>query len=603
MIIKPAEFTEAGPTGELWDVVTIREGWSKNGRYYSRAFLEDALSRGLFDGAPVGMWGDEGHHRGGLQGIAQRAGTVVGFIDQPRLQETEGRLEVVNRFRCTHSDTQRLLLESWKAGKRNLLGFSIHAGGQAFEGMAEGRRGLIAQRMDTLGELTLVRRPAAHGRFQELVASADLHVSPEVAALADQQTVIDNALMALRLSETDPVLVVSELKAIQDPVPELAQAIRELEAGSRTNAEKLLQAALDAITATLGGFQEEADAELAEIRKEAEQVELERVEWESMLKKATSAEEKALAEERLGKLRAMQERLLASVEKLFGPKAVDELREAVAQLLRCRRFPVRIMTAGTHEVTSRGDKEKRHRFTPALLRESATHFENLAVCLVGDRAKPETWRHIESELDFAEGVVGILKDVHFNARAEALDATLVSGWDWFDELVESMLPKGIGLSFEGYAPILPGTEMVESLTPRAVVVCQYPAARGFFLGGPEPRIQPPAPQDAEAQRYRRLHRQAELLEGQAAQLASTSAAASPIGRVHWATAMDVRSLREKARDLRASARCSADRRECLEKLERVRASRVHQPDLKRRLEFRIQELGRILDADERGLTA
>ena len=72
-----ARITEAADaTGKLWDVVIIREGWSLNGRYYSRQVLESAVTRRLFEGGKVC---DYGVGQGG-DGAEQVSSWVVGLL-------------------------------------------------------------------------------------------------------------------------------------------------------------------------------------------------------------------------------------------------------------------------------------------------------------------------------------------------------------------------------------------------------------------------------------------------------------------------------------------------------------------------------------------
>lgn len=173
-----ARITEAADaTGKLWDVVIIREGWSLNGRYYPRRVLEAAVERRLFEGGKVCDYGIDGDHdhiplsaREQVPGFVPSR-NIVGLLSDVRDTAEGDRYVIAARFTCTHASTQTLLAESWRAGHKDFLGFSIDATGDCQRGTAEGRTGWIVESIDHVFETTLVSDPAAGGRLERLVAS------------------------------------------------------------------------------------------------------------------------------------------------------------------------------------------------------------------------------------------------------------------------------------------------------------------------------------------------------------------------------------------------------------------------------------------------
>ena len=170
---------DVGPRGSLWDIVLIQEGWSLNGRYYSRGALEGAVQKHLFEGSKICDYGygqKDDHDHIPLDVREQIPGgvparNIIGFVDDVRGEERGGRFQIVGRFHCTDAHRRELLSESWEAGHRDFLGFSIDAVGAIKTGVAEGRRGYIVESIDHVFETTLVSEPAAGGRLARLVAS------------------------------------------------------------------------------------------------------------------------------------------------------------------------------------------------------------------------------------------------------------------------------------------------------------------------------------------------------------------------------------------------------------------------------------------------
>jgi hypothetical protein len=168
---------EGLPPGSIWEVVLIREGWSKNGVYYTREALAQAVP--LFEGSAAQYYAWSGGEAAHLP-VYERgesdegpAGNNVGVYRNVRTREADGRLEVAAEFVVTHPVFAEQMRRYALAGSRAPLGFSIDGRGHLEEGLAEGRRGPIVRTLTAILETTLVSNPAAGGRLDRLVAGLD----------------------------------------------------------------------------------------------------------------------------------------------------------------------------------------------------------------------------------------------------------------------------------------------------------------------------------------------------------------------------------------------------------------------------------------------
>lgn len=169
--------SEIRDEGKIWEIVAIQEGWSKNGIYWTRECLEKALP--LFDGAPVNVYQSDADgelvHLSAparqAQGGQAEGLNNAGFTAKPRLKQLPGgRWGVACDYHCTHDQVRETALQAKTAGVPCPLGFSIDGFAIFGEGVAEGRRGLIAITLESLSETTVVTRPAAGGQFARLIA-------------------------------------------------------------------------------------------------------------------------------------------------------------------------------------------------------------------------------------------------------------------------------------------------------------------------------------------------------------------------------------------------------------------------------------------------
>lgn len=163
--------------GRIWRVCVIREGWSKNKRYYPRDVLMATVP--LLEGASVALYActhtgaaaDHLARPARIEGEAP-AGNVAGLTANVAFEESgpEGP-GIYADFHVSSEDVRRLALASREAGVPCPLGLSIDATGMGEMGFAEGRQGLIVREIVEILETTLVSNPAAGGRLLRLVAS------------------------------------------------------------------------------------------------------------------------------------------------------------------------------------------------------------------------------------------------------------------------------------------------------------------------------------------------------------------------------------------------------------------------------------------------
>lgn len=166
--------------GRIWRVCLIREGWSKNKRYYGRDVLKAAVP--LFEGAAVALYrtdaqgfpvsADHLSRSGRMDGIEGPAGNVAGLTANVAFEESgPAGPGVYADFHCTSTEVRSLALAAQQAGVPCPLGLSIDATGTAEIGLAEGVSGLIVTQIFEVLETTLVSNPAAGGRLVRLIAS------------------------------------------------------------------------------------------------------------------------------------------------------------------------------------------------------------------------------------------------------------------------------------------------------------------------------------------------------------------------------------------------------------------------------------------------
>lgn len=254
----PLTEREGLPPGSIWECVLIREGWSKNGVYYTREALEQAVP--LFEGAAAQYYawggGEAPHLPTEARGDTDEApaGNNVGVYRNVHTRESSGRLEVVAEIVITHPVFQEQMRRYALAGSKAPLGFSIDGRGQLEDGMAEGRRGPIVRALTAILETTIVSNPAAGGRLDRLVAALDTTKPKEKKEMLKQwlrsrRLAAKKSLAGLETMSEAQVLheCIAELRLREDLglSAALSLAIDWLGAGKTEEVSQLLQKLVD----------------------------------------------------------------------------------------------------------------------------------------------------------------------------------------------------------------------------------------------------------------------------------------------------------------------------------------------------------------------
>ncbi|TXH55412.1 MAG: hypothetical protein E6Q97_08865 [Desulfurellales bacterium] len=168
--------------GSVWECDVIREGWSKNGVYYSRESLQQLLP--LLEGAPVQYYGWGSTKSGHIPQSARIEATGTdengpaanqgGVLANLCIADVDGRAVIRGYFVATHPILQEQLARHSSMGLgRPPMGLSIDARANTTMGIAEGRAGIVPSEFTAALEVTVVTTPAAGGGLRRLVASSD----------------------------------------------------------------------------------------------------------------------------------------------------------------------------------------------------------------------------------------------------------------------------------------------------------------------------------------------------------------------------------------------------------------------------------------------
>ncbi|KKL69715.1 hypothetical protein LCGC14_2112150, partial [marine sediment metagenome] len=170
-----------GKEGKEWDVVLISVGWSKNGKYYAREVLKAGVPK--FEGIKACMhrFGDSLDHLTddaeqrrpsgySANTIGWYQGVHFGTYKDKSGKIREGilaRLHVLEGMKTIREN----LRDAWLGGRMNIYQLSIDARGEAVEGQAEGKSGLIVKNIEEVNSTDVVSEGAAGGEFIRLAAS------------------------------------------------------------------------------------------------------------------------------------------------------------------------------------------------------------------------------------------------------------------------------------------------------------------------------------------------------------------------------------------------------------------------------------------------
>jgi len=157
------------PEGSQWLVRVIAPGWSRNvsptlrlPRYYPDPVLREAVT--AFEGARI-FQHQAGPH---VDRHLRRSQDVVGW-----LAEAHYSGGICATYHCVDAALRTKLTEAFGLGKRDLMGFSINAGGQEEAGLIGGVKAAVVRSISSVDSVDVVSDPAAGGEFVRLVASVD----------------------------------------------------------------------------------------------------------------------------------------------------------------------------------------------------------------------------------------------------------------------------------------------------------------------------------------------------------------------------------------------------------------------------------------------
>lgn len=198
VLSESTELIEEGARQNVFDVLVIRPGTSKNRRRYSRTVLQESAP--LLDGARSFM-SDGPDHDERKRGV----GALVGWWSNPRYESQvtlpDGKVAegIVARYHVTNSSLAATLRESLAGGRPDLIGFSIVAAGQVRVTRDGGSPVIDVKRIDRYESVDPVINAAAGGVAVRLVAStevpavewANLSLAEAVKALAAGEVTID----------------------------------------------------------------------------------------------------------------------------------------------------------------------------------------------------------------------------------------------------------------------------------------------------------------------------------------------------------------------------------------------------------------------------
>ena len=174
---------EATATGDVWKVMIIEEGLSKNGKYYSEEVLREAAH--LFENSKVNFYewkgGEFNHLPMAIENIRpegfplQTAGVLKNIkfeTTKNQGREVRGLTAKLHFLQSSKiNQLKSLLASAWNKGLKNLLGLSINAEGSQLMKMLNGVPVQIVQAIKRVFSTDLVTQPAAGGSLLSLIES------------------------------------------------------------------------------------------------------------------------------------------------------------------------------------------------------------------------------------------------------------------------------------------------------------------------------------------------------------------------------------------------------------------------------------------------
>lgn len=182
--INIAAFLESSSSGDVWKVMIIEEGLSKNGKYYTEEALKNAIH--LFEKSKVCFYEWQDKHFDHLPLSIEKIRPegfplqTAGYLDNIKFEtvKIEGR-EVTGLTGSLHLLEQnskvkalkQMLTNAWQKGLKNLLGLSINAEGPSSVRMLNGQPVTVVNGITKVFSTDFVTQPAAGGGLLKMIES------------------------------------------------------------------------------------------------------------------------------------------------------------------------------------------------------------------------------------------------------------------------------------------------------------------------------------------------------------------------------------------------------------------------------------------------
>ena len=177
-------FLESASSGDIWKVIIIEEGLSKNGKYYTKEALQKAIP--LFEKSKVCFyeWKDKhfDHIPLSIEKIRPEGFPLqtAGYLDNVKYEtiKVEGR-EVSGLTGSLHlleenskvQELKQMLVNAWQKGLKNFLGLSINAEGPSSVRMLNGQPVTVVNGITKVFSMDFVTQPAAGGELLKIIES------------------------------------------------------------------------------------------------------------------------------------------------------------------------------------------------------------------------------------------------------------------------------------------------------------------------------------------------------------------------------------------------------------------------------------------------
>ena len=340
-------FLESSPSGDIWKVMIIEEGLSKNGKYYSKEALQKAIP--LFEKSKVCFYEWKGntfdHIPLSIEKIRPEGFPLqtAGWLENVKYEtvNVEGR-SVVGLTAQLHllenndkvAELKQMLVGAWKKGLKNLLGLSINAEGPSRVRMLNGQPVTVVSGITKVYSTDFVTQPAAGGGLLKLVESLNQKGGVEqmfkkiLEALKAWNPKLLESIDIENITEEEVIGIfeslLTEAKGKKsDKSKELEGIVKHLKDKKYDEAEKLLNEVIKIKEMTDEELMKCDDAELTPAQK-AKKAALLKAQQDDTANKATEAKKK---QDELDKKNKDIEAKMAAIDKKLKQRECKEMLE------------------------------------------------------------------------------------------------------------------------------------------------------------------------------------------------------------------------------------------------------------------------------------